>query len=100
MSAAQATLAGALASAFAAPNAIPAMESAFAAFAVTVGVGMAPTFAAVPPAAPVGFAGQFGGPPPATHAAAASAIASLIDTWMRTGISTLVAPPNTPTPWT
>jgi hypothetical protein len=75
------------------------MESAFAAFAVTVGGGMV-GFTPTPPAAPVGFASQFGGPKPATAADAASQIASLIDTWMRSGIGTLIAPPNTPTPWT
>ncbi|HET9954092.1 MAG TPA: hypothetical protein VFQ61_06295 [Polyangiaceae bacterium] len=95
---AAATLEGALASAFASPAAAPAMEAAFASFAATVGGGMA-GFAPTPPAAPVGFAQLFAGPKPATHAAAASALAALIDTWLRLGIATLVAPPNTPTPW-
>lgn len=99
VSSAKSALAGALATAFASPNAIPAMETAFTAFAASVGLGMA-GFAPIPPPAPVGFAAQFGGPAPATHAAAASAIAALIDTWMRTGSATLVAPPNTLTPWT
>lgn len=75
------------------------MESAFATFAVTVGGGMA-GYAPTPPPSPVGFASQFGGPKPETAAAAASAIASLIDTWMKTGLSTLIAPPNTVVPWT
>ena len=74
------------------------MESAFSTFAVTVGGGMA-GFVPTPPPAPVGFASQFAGPKPATAAAASSAIASLIDTWMKTGLSTLVAPPNTVVPW-
>lgn len=98
VAAAAATLAGALTSAFQAPAAAPGMESAFAAFAASVGLGMA-GFAPTPPVAPVGFAQQFGGPHPATHAAAAQAIAGLIDAWMRTGIGTLIAPPNTPVPW-
>lgn len=91
-------LQGALASAFAGTDAAPAMESAFSAFAVTVGAGMV-GYVPTPPPAPVGFASQFAGPKPETHAAAASAIASLIDTWMRSGIGTLIAPPNTPIPW-
>jgi len=93
-----ATLQGALASAFAGSDAASAMESAFSAFAITVGLGMA-GYVPTPPAGPVGFASQFAGPKPATHAAAASAIASLIDAWMHTGVATLVAPPNTPVPW-
>lgn len=97
--AAQAALAGALASAFAQPSAIPALELAFAAFAASVGLGMA-GYTPVPPPAPVGFAAQFSGPHPPTHAAAAQAIAGLIDTWMRTGTAILIAPPNTVMPWT
>lgn len=96
---ASAALASSLARAFAAPDAIPGMEAAFAAFAVTVGGGMA-GFAPTPPAGPVGFATQFAGVKPATSSAAASALASLIDDWMKTGIATLIAPPNTPVPWT
>lgn len=91
-------LAGALGGAFSSPSAIGSMESAFAAFGAALALGMAPTFAGVPPAGPVGFASQFGGPAPTTHGAAASAIAGRIDSWMRTGSATLVAPPNTPIP--
>lgn len=98
ISGATSTLNGALSSAFSAPNAAPAMESAFAAFAVTVGAGMA-GYTPTPPPGPVGFATQFAGAKPATAAAAATAIASRIDTWMRSGLGTLIAPPNTPTPW-
>lgn len=96
---AAAALASALASAFEAPSAVPGLESAFAAFAGAVGLGMA-GYTPVPPPAPVGFAAQFSGPHPPTHAAAAQAIAGLIDTWMRTGTATLIAPPNTVMPWT
>lgn len=99
LEAAAAALAGALGGAFSNPSAIAGMESAFSAFGASVALGMAPTFAGVPPAGPVGFAAQFGGAAPETHNEAASAIASRIDTWMKTGSATLVAPPNTVTPW-
>lgn len=100
VSAAASALAGALAGAFASPAAAPGMESAFAAFAASVGAGMAAAgFSAVPPPAPVGFAQQFAGAKPETHTQAAQAIATLIDTWMRTGVAVLIAPPNTPQPW-
>lgn len=92
------TLQGALASAFAGTDAASALESAFSAFAVTVGLGMA-GYAPTPPPGPVGFASQFAGPKPATHADAASAIAALINTWMKSGLSTLLVPPNTVVPW-
>jgi hypothetical protein len=93
-----ATLQGALAGAFAGTDAASALESAFSAFAVTVGGGMA-GYVPTPPPGPVGFATQFAGPKPATHADAASMIANLIDVWMRTGIGTLIAPPGTIVPW-
>ncbi len=98
VSTACATLSGALASAFAAPDAPPLMETAFAAFAVTVGGGMA-GYAPTPPSGPVGFAPYFSGPDAPTHAQAASDIAGLIDPWMKTGFSTLLVPPNTVVPW-
>jgi len=101
VAAAASALSAALAGPFGAPNAAPAMESAFAQFALTVGGGMAAAgFAAVPPPAPVGFAPLFAGPKPASHADAAQSIAGQIDTWMKTGTATLVAPPNTLVPWT
>lgn len=99
LEAAAGVLAGALGSAFATPAAIPAMELAFTAFGATVALGMAPAFAGVPPAGPVGFAAQFAGAAPETHGEAASAIAGRIDAWMKTGSATLVAPPNTVSPW-
>ncbi|MEQ9075558.1 MAG: hypothetical protein RLP09_17005 [Sandaracinaceae bacterium] len=80
-------LEAALVTAFSAGAAAPGMETAFASFAVTIGGGMA-GFVPTPPAGPVGFATQFAGPKPATHAAAAGAVAALIDTWMRTGTAT------------
>jgi hypothetical protein len=92
-------LAGALAGAFASPSAIAPMETAFAAFGATLALGQAPLFTGTPPGVPVGFVAQFAGPAPATHGAAASAIAARIHAWMQTGTVTLVAPPNTVTPW-
>lgn len=99
VSAAKATLAGALGTAFSSPAAAPGMELAFAAFGATVAGGMLPTFTGTPPAGPVGFASQFAGPKPPDRASAAAAIAGLIDAWMKTGSATLVAPPNTVIPW-
>jgi hypothetical protein len=99
LDAAAAALAGALGGAFSTPSAIGGMESAFATFGAAIAVGMAPLFTGVPPSGQVGFAAQFGGAPPATHGEAASAIAGRIDAWMKTGSATLVAPPNTVTPW-
>lgn len=98
VAAAAATLSIALAAAFGSPPAAAAMEVAFAAFAVTVGGGMA-GFTAVPPPLPVGFAAQFAGPNPSTHAAAATAIGGIIDTWMRTGTATPISPPGPPVFW-
>jgi len=98
VAAAVSTLQGALATAFASPAAAPGMESAFTAFAVTVGGGMAPAFVAVPPPSPVGFAAQFAGAHPATHAAAAAALRLMIDTWMRTGTAT-PSGGGAPVPW-
>lgn len=99
--AAAATLSGALATAFSSPAAAPGMESAFAAFAGTVGGGMAAAgFAPTPPASPVGFASQFAGPKPASHDDAGAQISALIDKWMKTGFGTLISPPNTVVPWT
>jgi hypothetical protein len=85
--AAAAALSTALAAAFALPDATSALEMAFDAFATTVGGGMAPAFTATPPPAPVGFAGQLA-TMQSSHAEAASAWRTLIDTWMRTGTAT------------
>lgn len=98
VSGAAATLAGALAGAFAIPGgAPPLMEVAFLAFGATVGLGMAP-LVAVPPATPVGFVAQFAGPKPATHAEAAQQIAGIIHSWMTTGVANTV-PPTSPISW-
>jgi hypothetical protein len=100
VTAACATLSTSLASIFAVhatPYAGPAMDAAFAAFALTVGGGMA-GYVPVPPVAPLGLSSPFATNQP-DHATAATAVAALVDAWMRTGVSTLVAPPNTPVPW-
>lgn len=98
VSAAAVTLRSSLAAAFATPAAAALFDAAFAAFAVTVAAGMLPLFTGVPPAAPLGVAALLVLTQP-THAAAAAVFAGLIDTWMRTGSATLVAPPNTVLPW-
>lgn len=86
VAAARSVLSGALAGAFASPAAAPIMESAFAAFALTVGGGQA-GFVPVPPPRPVGFVALLAAPQP-THASAAAAMTALIDSWMRSGSST------------
>ena len=96
VNAAASTLRTALAVAFALPAAAPSMESAFAAFATTVGGGMA-AFVPTPPPTPVGFATQFLAFP-ATSAAAATALSGLIDTWMKKGSATPAAG-GAPVPW-
>jgi hypothetical protein len=98
VSAAQATLAGALASAFGTEDAASPMDAAFQAFATTVGTGMAPAFVATPPPSPVGFATLFAPPFPETHAAAAQKYATAIDTWARTGTAT-PSGGGAPVPW-
>lgn len=98
VAAAGTALAGQLTAAFAQPSAIPTMETAFTAFALSVGGGMAPTFIAVPPPAPVGFAQLFAEPYPETHAAAAQKVSAAIDVWMRTGTAT-PAIGGPPVPW-
>lgn len=98
VAAAAAALVGALTSAFGSPSAAAAFDAAFTAFAATVAAGMLPTFTGVPPPAPLGVAALLAVSQP-SHAAAAAAFASLIDTWAKTGTAVLVAPPNTVVPW-
>ena len=85
---AAATLQTALEAAFSSGAAAAPMETAFAAFGVTVGAGMAPAFVATPPASPVGFAGLFTAPYPTTHSDAATGVRDAIDTWAKTGTAT------------
>lgn len=96
------TLSTALAAAFSGPSVIADVEVAFKAFAAAVGLGMAPAFTGVPPVGLVGFASEFAKSPDqwaATHPEAAELWADKIHAWMTTGSATLVAPPNTITPW-
>lgn len=94
--AARATLASLLAAAFVTSSAAPGMETAFAAFAATVGGGQA-GFVPVPPPRSVGFAALLATLQP-THDSAAAAVAALIDSWMRTGSSAPVGG-GSPVPW-
>lgn len=97
VSAAAATLEGALAGAFASVAA-PAMELAFTAFGLMLASGMLPAFVGAPPAGPVGFAALFATFPP-THQAAAAGVAAAIDAWMKRGAAT-PALGGSPVPWT
>lgn len=96
VAAAAAALSGALAGAFASPNAAAPFDAALLTFATTVGGGMA-GFTPVPPAAPLGIATLLG-TTQASHAAAAAAWASHIDAWMRTGTAAPL-PAGPPAPW-
>lgn len=96
VAAAAATLSTSLASAFALADASTAFDSAMLAFATTVGSGMA-GFTAVPPPAPLGVSTLLA-TTQSTHAAAAAAFTSKIDTWMRTGTATPI-PSGSPVNW-
>jgi hypothetical protein len=95
----KATLTSSLQAAFSSPDAAPGVDAAVLAFATTVAGGMAPTFTGTPPSAPLGIMSLLL-LKRETHAEAAAAFASHIDTWMKTGTATLVAPPNTVVTWT
>jgi hypothetical protein len=96
--AAQATLQGQLAAAFAQPSAAEAMDAACQTFAVTVAVGMAPTFVAIAPVDPVNWAALFAEPYPSTAEEAAQRIAARLDVWARTGTAT-PSIGGSPVPW-
>lgn len=101
VAAAAAALATALDSAFGAGSVsavAAAMETAFAAFATSVGGGMA-GYTPTPPATPVGFAALFAPPYPESRQDGVDAVADAIDAWLTTGTATLVAPPNTVLTW-
>jgi hypothetical protein len=88
VAAAAAALEAALVSAFATTSAAAPLESAFAAFALSVGGGMV-GFLPTPPPAPVGFAALLTMSNPApTRSAAVANIAATIDAWMHTGVAT------------
>lgn len=106
VSAAQATLEGTLAGLLATPHASGAevaslassLEAAHLAFATAVGGGMA-GYTPVPPVAPAGFLAILTASPRDTSQEAADEISDALDSWMRTGVSTLIAPPFTVVPW-
>jgi hypothetical protein len=101
IAAARATLEGAILAAFQSPAVAPALDAAFAAFAVTVAAGMLPLNTGVPPPGPVGFAALLATvPAPSTRQAGVDLIANAIHAWGGTGSATLVAPPYTVVPWT
>src|SRR5574343_1955727 len=64
--------------------AVPQLEIAFAAFATSLGLGMAPAWVATPPPAPVNFASLIGDTC-ASSEFAANLFASLIYLWISTG---------------
>jgi hypothetical protein len=101
VSAAAQTLAAQLTGAFQAADPVSvlaAIEAAFAAFAATVGAGMA-GYVPVPPVAPIGFA-QLMATAAQTRVEGVQKVASALDAWMRTGVSTLAVTPFTVVPWT
>lgn len=105
VAAAGATLAGALTTVFSstgsASSKAAAMESAFDAWATAIGAGMV-GYTPVPPPGNIGFLAEMQKDPEdwqTTHADAAALWSDLFDTWMRTGISTLIVLPNTVVPW-
>lgn len=100
--AAEEALAGALASAMALEEGASesAAVAAFAAWAATVGGGMAAAgYTGLPPAAPISLGALFAARHSDNGAAAAAAWSSTIDTWVRTATATLNAPPGTTIPW-
>lgn len=100
VSGAHASLQSALQAAFAGESAAADMETAMHTFVTTVAGGMAGFMPTVIPAlGGIGFATRFA-VNRSTAAAGATEIADAIDDWFGTGSSTLIAPPNTLTPWT
>lgn len=101
-SALQATLAGLFATARSEPAEVTSLaaslESAHMTFATTVGGGMA-GYTPVPPTGLVGFEDILKADPRDSSQDAADEIADALDAWMKTGVSTLVAPPNTVVNW-
>lgn len=96
--AAAATLTTALDAAFGSPTVAASMESAFLAFATTLGGGMA-GFAPLPPPAPIGFATMFL-TTESTRQGGVTKVANAIHAWMLTGSSTLIVAPFTLKTWT
>ena len=98
VSALKSALVGVFTGAFSSVAAAPLMEPAMTTFGAGVGAGMAPAFVAVPPAGPVGFALLWVDNTDDTDQAA-DELASAIDTWMRTGTATAIAPGSVPVFW-
>ena len=96
VAAAAAVLKTSLATAFALESAAGSVSAAFATFAASVGSGMA-GFTAVPPPGSLGVVALLA-TPQSTHAAAAAAWATQIDTWMKTGTATPI-PSGSPANW-
>lgn len=61
------------------------METAWLAFATSLGLGMAPAWVATPPPGLIGFLSLFTAPPPLTHREAAANFSNAIHIWMLTG---------------
>ncbi len=73
----------------------------FGVYATALALGQLPTYTGVPPPVPIVLTsvyvvGNGGG----SGEAVAAAMAPIISTWFKTGVAILVAPPNTPVPWT
>lgn len=98
VSALKGALVGVFTGAFSSAAAAPLMEPAMAIFGAGVGLGMAPAFVAVPPAGTVNFASLWVATTDNTDQAADD-LAGAIDTWMKTGTATAIAPGSTPVNW-
>ncbi len=98
VAAAAAALEPALVAAFRAGS-LAAIDEALRVFAVAVGAGMAPLYAPIAPTSGPGLAARLAGGSPPTRAAGVALVATCIDTWLRLGTATQVAPPFTVLPW-
>lgn len=95
------TLAGVFSTSGTGPDKAADMEAAFLSWATAIGAGMV-GYTPTPPPGSIGFAAEFAKDPgdwKTTHAQAATFWSAAIDTWMKTGTATLIAPPNTVVPW-
>lgn len=96
---AKTAMAGAMAGASAPGAGTAAIPAAFAAYAATLGGGMAPAFVAVPPPAPLSLDPAFAvGMSGGSASAVISQIVTIVDTWFRTGTAT-PALGGPPVPW-
>ena len=67
---------------------LAAMDTAFVAFALAIGLGMAPAFTPVVPPATPGFGAEAVPPFPTTHLAASIKWGDFYDAWFKTGTAT------------